>query len=168
MSTELHVCLLLKEFLLIEHCPPSWQRLNLYLVRDDETVFYVGQSFVAFHRVWEHFYGGFKGRSLLGRFIICNWPTSMRFSVELLNSRSSRFDLVQNDLDLSEQLLIREHAPCLNTTFNPNPTPIPDQYASPYTSLKFRHHPQRFIKQAAQAMETVRRRAWLDDENDQA
>ncbi len=159
---ELHVEILLKEFLQIERCPAAWQRLDLYLLRDETTVFYVGQSGIAFNRVWDHFYGGFKGRSILGRFIVCNWPISMRFTVELMSSRASRFDSVQNDLDLSEQALISQYAPCLNTTFNPNPSPIPVKYTSPYTSLKFRHHPRRCIQQAAQAVEAAQLKAWLD------
>ena len=163
--SELHVKLLLKEFLQIPYCPGAWQRLDLYLLRDDRTVFYVGQSGIAFNRVWDHFYGGFKGRSLPGRFIVCNWPVSMRFTVELMSSRSPQFDAVQHDLDLSEQALIHQYAPCLNTVFNPAPTPIPGQYLSPYTSLKFRHHPQRCIQQAAQAVDAARLRAWLESDN---
>jgi hypothetical protein len=160
--SEQYVSLLLKEFLQIERCPMAWLRLDLYLLRDETTVFYVGQSGIAFNRVWNHFYAGFKGRSLMGRFIVCNWPVSMRFTVELLNSRSSRFDFVQNDLNLSEQALIDQYRPCLNTVFNPTPTPIPAQYVSPYTSLKFRHHPQRCIQQAAQAIEAAQLKAWLE------
>lgn len=161
---ELHASLLFKEFLQVEFCPPEWQRLDLYLLRDETSVFYVGQSQVAFHRIWDHFYGGFKGRSVLGRFIICNWPVSMRFTVEMMSSRASRFTGVDNDLNRCEQLLIKQHSPCLNTTFNPNPAPIPGQYASPYTSLKFRHHPQKFIHQAAQAVESAHKKAWLEQQ----
>jgi hypothetical protein len=101
MSDHLEVSLPIKAFLQIEHCPPEWRRLNLYLIRDEEIVFYVGQSFVAFHRVWEHFYGGFKGRSLVGRFIVCNWPVSMRFTIELMSSRIARFESVEHDLNRS-------------------------------------------------------------------
>ena len=135
--------------------------MNLYLIRDEDTVFYVGQSYVAFHRVWEHFYAGFKGRSLVGRFIICNWPASMRFTVDLMSSKSARFGLVENDRFRSEQLLIQQYAPCLNTVMNPQPTPIPSQYASPYTSLKFRHHPKKFIHQAAQVLQAAQKKTWL-------
>lgn len=34
----------LKQFLLIQECPSSWKSLDLYLFRDENTVFYVGQS----------------------------------------------------------------------------------------------------------------------------
>ena len=161
MDHGLEISLPLKEFLQIEHCPSEWQRLNLYLLRDEDTVFYVGQSYVAFHRVWEHFYAGFKGRSLVGRFIICNWPASMRFTIELMSSRSARFYPVEHDLNRSEQFLIEQFSPCLNTALNPAPAPIPSRYASPYTSLKFHHHPQRFIRQAAQAIQAGQKRDWL-------
>ncbi len=81
-----------KEFLLTEQrCPPEWRPFDLYLVRDDAVVFYVGQSYVAFDRVWRHILDGYKGRSVVGRFIHCNWPASMRFTIELLSSRSPQF-----------------------------------------------------------------------------
>lgn len=161
MSADCEVNISLKVFLQIERCPAEWQRLDLYMLRDEDTVFYVGQSYVAFNRVWEHFYSGFKGRSLVGRFIICNWPASMRFTVSLLSSRSARFDAVENDLNRSEQLLIQQYYPCLNTALNPQPMPIPEQFASPYTSLKFHHNPRRFIQQAAQAIRAEQKKAWL-------
>ena len=161
MDNVLQLSLPFKEFLQIAHCPAEWRRLNLYLLRDAEVIFYVGQSFVAFYRVWRHFYAGFKGRSLVGRFIICNWPVSMRFTVELMSSRSARFDSVEHDLNRSEQLLIQQYTPCLNTALNPQPAPLPSQYASPYTPLKFSHHPQKFIREAAQVIQAEQKKAWL-------
>ena len=161
MSNELQISIPLKEFLQIELCPPEWRRLNLYLIRDEEVIFYVGQSYIAFYRVWKHFYAGFKGRSLVGRLIICNWPVSMRFTVEMMSSRSARFAPVENDLNRSEQLLIQQYSPCLNTALNPQQTPLPSRYASPYTSLKFFHHPQKLIREAAQAIQAGQKKAWL-------
>jgi hypothetical protein len=77
---DLHIVLPLKRFLLIEQCPATWQTLDLYLFRDDAVAFYVGQSHVAFDRVWEHLRNGFKGRSVVGRFIWSNWPKSLSFT----------------------------------------------------------------------------------------
>ena len=54
------VILSLKRFLLIEQCPADWKGMDLYLFRDDAVVFYVGQSHLAFARVWDHLLGGFK------------------------------------------------------------------------------------------------------------
>jgi hypothetical protein len=161
MSDPIEATLPLKQFLQIEHCPMEWRRLNLYIIRDEEVVFYVGQSYTAFNRVWEHFYDGFKGRSLVGRFIVCNWPASMHFTIELLSSKIARFACLENDLNRSEQLLIEQYTPCLNTVLNPHPAPLPDRYSSPYTSLKFFHHPKKFIRQAAQVIQAEQRRAWL-------
>jgi hypothetical protein len=165
MFDSLEVALPFKEFLQIEHCPPEWRRLNLYLIRDEDVVFYVGQSYVAFHRVWEHFYDGFRGRSLPGRFIVCNWPRSMRFQIELMSCKSARFECVQNDRYRSEQLLIGQYSPCLNTVMNPQPAPIPERYFSPYTSLKFSHNPRKFIRQAAQVLQAEQQKAWLSQIN---
>jgi hypothetical protein len=32
-------------------CPSEWLQMDLYLFRDDEVVFYVGQSAVAYRRI---------------------------------------------------------------------------------------------------------------------
>jgi hypothetical protein len=77
------VAIPLQRFLLTEQCPPEWRLFDLYLFRDAQAMFYVGQSHMAFVRVWEHIIQGFKGRSVVGRFILSNWPVSMKFMVEL-------------------------------------------------------------------------------------
>ena len=81
------IVLPLKMFLTLTHCPPGWAHYDLYLIRDDDVVFYVGQSHNAFDRVWDHLRDGFKGRSTVGRFVLCNWPHALHFTVELLDSR---------------------------------------------------------------------------------
>jgi hypothetical protein len=85
------VSISLKRFLLLERCPSAWKNLDLHLFRDEAVVFYVGQSYLAFARVWKHLRNGFKGHSGIGRFIWCNWPTSMKFTIELLNSKFEQF-----------------------------------------------------------------------------
>jgi hypothetical protein len=63
------IAISLKRFLLIEQCPEEWKGFDLYLFRDEDVVFYVGQSQLAFARVWEHLMGGFHGHSLVGHFV---------------------------------------------------------------------------------------------------
>jgi hypothetical protein len=46
---------------------------QIYLFRDAAVAFYIGQSYLAFARVWEHLLSGFKGHSIMGRFVWCNW-----------------------------------------------------------------------------------------------
>ena len=87
------VLLSVKEFLITEQrCLPEWRPFDLYLFRDEHVVFYVGQSYVAFDRVWRHILDGFKGRSMVGRFILCNWPASMKFVIELPFASSITYD----------------------------------------------------------------------------
>lgn len=62
----------LKRFLLIDQCPAEWKEFDLYLFRDESVTFYVGQSQLAFTRVWDHLLGGFHGHSIVGRFIWSN------------------------------------------------------------------------------------------------
>jgi hypothetical protein len=85
------VAIPLKRFLLNEQCPEAWKGMDLYLFRDETVVFYVGQSHFAFSRVWDHLLGGFHGHSIIGRFVWCNWPKSMSFTLELLSSQTEQF-----------------------------------------------------------------------------
>ena len=55
-----HIALPLKRFLIVAVCPPDWRAFDLYLFRDDEVVFYVGQSHLAYDRVWQHIADGYK------------------------------------------------------------------------------------------------------------
>ena len=167
MSNLLHISLPLREFLLVEKCPYEWQRLDLYLLRDEQTTFYVGQSLSAFARVWDHFYAGFKARSVMGRFIVVNWPVSMRFTLEMMDARDARFAHVGHDLDLAEQALISQHRPCLNTTHNPYPSPLPAGYFPPLTPLRMRLYPKRCIQQAGQAVEAGGLRRFVQMEWDE-
>lgn len=130
------VSLPLKRFLLVEQCPVAWTSLDLYLFRDEEVVFYVGQSHLAFARVWEHLLGGFKGHSLVGRFVWSNWPVSMKFNIELLSSQSEQFDSLGNNLDSAERALIQHYAPCFNFSLNRQPTPLPSAYLPPNARLR--------------------------------
>jgi hypothetical protein len=157
------VTISLKELLQIEHCPRPWHGLDLYVVRDRPVVFYVGQSYVAFDRVWSHFYDGFKARSLLGRLILCNWPASMHWTVDLLSSRLERFAAVGHRLDACERLLIEELAPCLNEALNPRPTPLPAAYRPPTARPTCPRSPTKLIREAEYALKAERRRAWLQE-----
>lgn len=165
--TELNVSLPLKKFLLISDCPPQWLKLDLYLVRDETITFYVGQSSVAFARVWDHLRSGYKGRSDLGRFINLNWPVSMNFILELFSSKSERFIPQGNNLNAAEQALIEELSPCFNIVLNVHPTPLPEFYISPFTphiSTYFFRYPRslnRMVREAVRVAEAEERKSWL-------
>jgi hypothetical protein len=143
----------LKRFLLIEECPPKWMGLNLYLFRDGEVAFYVGQSHLAFGRVWEHLLGGFKGHSLVGRFVWCNWPTSLRFTIELMSSGLEDFNSVGNDLNASERCLIQRWTPCFNVSLNSQPAPLPSAYSPPNSRLRCSRSLRSLIYQAERAVQ---------------
>jgi hypothetical protein len=159
-----HVVLPLKEFLLIETCPPEWKELDLYLVRDDQVVFYVGQSYTAFDRLWQHIFDAFKGRSKVGRFMLCNWPACLQFTVELLASQSSQFNAVDNQLDAAEHLLIEQHTPCFNRSLNRMPSPLPSQYAPPSVPINSPHTPRGLVREARLHVKARHRKAWMTEE----
>jgi len=152
-----------KQFILLDQCPPSWKELDLYIIRDESSVFYVGQSYQAFYRVWEHIKNGYKARSEVGLFILCNWPKSMNFQIELLSSRSNEFDQVENNLLRAEELLIKRNRPCFNITRNSNPSPIPMLYLPPSSTIRSPRSLTRMRYQAEQALLNDERKKWMEE-----
>ena len=151
---------------MIQACPPEWQRLDLYLFRDalapkSDIVFYIGQSACAFRRVWRHIEDGFKGRSLVGKFVRVNWPRSMNFTVELLDSGCFESAYRGSDDRAShrtavERRLIETYRPCFNTTWNEKPTPLPQGYKSPAAATRFPRHMGHMVREARVACERSR------------
>jgi hypothetical protein len=151
----------LKRFLVVAECPPDWHSFDLYLFRSDDVVFYVGQSYLAYERVWQHIYDGYKARSIVGRFILCNWPASMNYTIELWSSRADRFATLDYDLNAAERSLIELYAPCFNDTYNARPTPLPDRFAPPTAPLRCSRSPNKLIHEAERAVQAEERKAWL-------
>jgi hypothetical protein len=151
----------LKRFLLIEECPADWKAFDLYLFRDEEVVFYVGQSQLAFARVWKHLLGGFHGHSIMGRFVWCNWPRSMRFTIELMSSKSEQFDTVGNDLNAAERLLIQQWLPCFNVSLNVQPTPLPTSYLLPNAQFRCSRSLNKLIHEAERAVKAEDNQLWV-------
>jgi hypothetical protein len=161
MNNE-HVSIPLKRFLLVNECPPSWKELDLYLFRDEHVAFYVGQSQLAFARVWEHLLSGFKGHSIVGRFIWCNWPTSMSFTIEMMSSRSGQFDTIGNDLNAAERQLIQHWSPCFNISLNDQPTSLPASYLPPNAPFRRRQGLNKLIHEAERAVKADDTRSLLE------
>lgn len=158
------VALPLKRFLLTEErCPETWKGFDLYLFRDENVVFYVGQSQLAFARVWKHLKSGFHGHSIPGRFMWNNWPVSMKFIIELMSSKSEQFAEAGNDLNAAERLLIERWAPCFNISLNKQPTPIPIYYLPPNAKPMFRPSLNKLMHEAARVVQAEETRRLLED-----
>ena len=155
------VVISLKRFLLIEQCPADWKGLDLYLFRDDSVAFYAGQSYLAFARVWDHLLGGFKGHSIMGRFVWCNWPRSMNFTIELMSSQSEQFASVGNDLNASERMIIQQMSPCFNVSLNSQPTPVPDSYLPANAPFRRRQSLKALIREAERAVKAEDTDLWI-------
>jgi hypothetical protein len=153
----------LKRFLLIDECPAEWKCFDLYLFRDEAVVFYVGQSHLAFTRVWQHLLAGFKGHSIMGRFVWCNWPASMNFTIELLSSQSEQFDATGNDLDTAERVLIQQLSPCLNVSQNSQPLPLPQAYLPVNAPFRRRRSFKALLYEAERAVKNEDTQLWLQE-----
>ena len=148
-------------FLQLEECPAEWTEMDLYLVRDGDTVFYVGRSYRAFDRVWNHVRNGYKARSDVGRFLLVNWPRSLHFEIELLSSRSPEFDRVGHDAAAAEELLIRCHRPCFNDSLNDDPISLPAGYRPPSSPIRCPRSPRGLRSQAARAVREEEKPRWI-------
>ena len=157
------IAISLKRFLLHEACPGDWKGLDLYLFRDDAVVFYVGQSQLAFARVWEHLLSGFKGHSIMGRFVWSNWPVSMKFTIELLSSRSEQFNIIGNDLNAAERRVIQQCSPCFNVSQNSQPTPVPSTYFPANARLRCSRSLNKLIYQAQRAVRAEDHQLWIQE-----
>lgn len=161
MMNNQKIAVSLKRFLLIEQCPAEWKGLDLYLFRDEAVVFYVGQSHLAFARVWDHLLSGFKGHSIMGRFVWCNWPRSMNFGIELLSSRSGEFATLGNEVNAAERLLIGQWSPCFNLSQNSQPTPLPNSYLPPNAPFRRRRSLTMLIREAERAVQAEDTELWM-------
>ena len=137
------------------------EAFDLYLIRDEEVVFYVGKSDLAFFRIWQHILDGYKGRSTIGRFILCNWRASMNFTIELMNSRTSQFADLENDLSAIEKSLIIKHSPCFNVVSNPTPTPLPEKYLPTTSPIQHARRLGKVIREASYVLKGEKRKGWL-------
>jgi hypothetical protein len=153
----------LKRFILVQGCPESWKGFDLYLFRDENVAFYVGQSQLAFARVWEHLLGGFHGHSIVGRLVWVNWPRSMSFTIELLSSRSKQFNDVGNDLNASERSLIERWSPCFNVSLNNQPSLLPGSYLPPNAPFRRRRSLNALIHEAERAVKSDDTKLWLQN-----
>jgi hypothetical protein len=157
-----HVIIKLKKFPLIERCPSEWKGLDLYLFRDEGTVFYVGQSHCAFRRVWDHILNGYKARSGVGRFILCNWPKTMNLDVELFSSQSPEFACVGNGLPLAEEMLIRRYKPCFNDSLNQDPVSLPVPYVPTSSPIRCSRSLRKLQFQALMAVKNDEKEKWME------
>ena len=122
---------------------------HLYLVRDGEVVFYIGQASSIYDRLETHLGIGDWGKqaSRLGRLVSGNLPESRDWVIELYSLEDCEQltighmvdigvvwfneELYYNaggGVDFAEQSLIALHHPCLNTTYNPDPNLLPERY----------------------------------------
>ena len=141
--------LTVKEFLETDNInePPD---AFIYLVRDGDIIFYVGQSRNLAQRISEHLGHGRKSASDLGELILGNMPDSENWIIEFHTIKDcsgkvkehygidySQYTLddfcrsemlLKTAIDFSEIVMINDCRPCLNVTYNANRTALPLKY----------------------------------------
>lgn len=114
---------------------PSNEPVCIYVVKDEESVLYIGRSGDPFNRMLEHF-----GRSLrssgasLGEFYkefeheSNSWIIEMYSLEECKNVTKEKC----NNINKAEVMMILHFKPCLNERNNPDPSPLPEKYKRQY------------------------------------
>jgi hypothetical protein len=111
----------------------------IYLIRDGETIFYIGQSVSPLDRLQGHLGQDWHQQvSAVGRCIQKNAPDSDQWTIELYTLQDcgpfvqKHYEcfggLRMYDVSIAEQSMIQLFCPCLNDRHNPHPAPLPGQY----------------------------------------
>jgi hypothetical protein len=87
----------------------------------------------------------------------------MKFTIELLSSRSGQFGDVGNEPGASERLLIHRWSPCFNISQNNQPTPLPDSYVPANAPFRRRRSLSMLIREAERAVKADDTRLWLEN-----
>jgi len=122
----------------------------IYVIRDKDTVFYVGCSTNPIGRFYDHMQ--VSNYSPVGKFIRLHLPWSLAWQVEFLTLDDCR-ELTERYIerypmsalvmlyhynDAAERALIAHHRPCLNVAYNDESSPLPRkywQYSLPLTAV---------------------------------
>lgn len=126
---------------------------KMYVISDDDTVFYVGIGKDVIERVFKHIgfnkYGEIHiGIGSLGMFIQANLPQSNLFTVtmytacealSIATNTNGLPEYAQNGqcfahIDYAEESMIKSLSPCFNDHHNDCPSVIPDKYIDPEIS----------------------------------
>lgn len=108
----------------------------IYVVRENETVFYVGKSERSLNRLEEHFSPSSRRSSggAIGKFYRQHIEESHRWKIRLYTLEDCQ-PYIQHLPAPKRQLLsyveiamIQHFRPCLNVKNNPNPSRLPDKY----------------------------------------
>lgn len=137
------------EAVLDRSVPRTDESFYIYLVRDGETVFYIGQSWDVYTRLEQHLGMDWRNdASHLGKCVIDNHPQSEAWEIEFYSLRDCEamvmdfmkaqgdttytveryYAHTQSAIDTAEEAMIKFHRPCLNVAANPHPTLLPERY----------------------------------------
>lgn len=108
------------------------QPYEIYVIRDEETIFYVGKSVNPEDRLLSHLGMDWRANSSpIGRFIIEQAPASgdwlfLQYTVKEMQTILGLCDPC--NVDVAEETLIHLHRPHFNKAMNYNPCPLPEKY----------------------------------------
>ena len=127
----------LERFIQREFSETEFKFPAIYMIADDKTVFYIGESMNVPARIYTHM--GLSEYNVLhpdtvslsdvGKCILANIPMSLKWIVKVSNPL---VELVNEEnfyqrglIQALERELIKQHNPCFNKAFNPTPALLP-------------------------------------------
>jgi hypothetical protein len=87
----------------------------------------------------------------------------MRFTIELMSSKSEQFNAVGNDLNAAERSLIQQWLPCFNVSLNVQPTPLPSSYLPPNANFRCSRSLNKLIHEAERAVKAEDNQLWVQE-----
>lgn len=124
---------------------PNNDPFYIYVVRDDNTVLYIGQSVNPFERMLEHFGESWRlSGTGLSTFYKQHQDKSDSWNIDFYTLEDCEPYVIQYtsmsmnvyrsgshvhaSMNKAEKAMIWHFHPCLNTEINPDPSPLPEKY----------------------------------------
>jgi hypothetical protein len=120
----------------------------LYVVRDDDVVFYVGKSeYGGVYRISEHWQGGFRSNDHLREFMRCAVEDGFDLNLEFLSiAECQELTNCLGEIDEAEGALIAHHCPVFNAAGNSEASAeVPQKYSAYWAMLNKRQDRMRDV-----------------------
>jgi hypothetical protein len=112
--------------------PDTEEPYHIYVIRDADTILYIGKSVDPIQRLEEHFHMSWRSSGAdIGMFYEQFQRYASDWSVDLYTPKECETVTSQDcckTMDLAEVAMIKHFHPCLNCHYNSQPSPLPDKY----------------------------------------
>lgn len=117
----------------LEALDPNCLGYCIYLIRDVESTLYIGRANDPIERLMQHFGRTYRSSGAsIGPFYQQHKDLSAYWIIDIYTLEECeqvlKQELRRGGSPYAERLFIQHFRPCLNGTYNPNPSPLPERY----------------------------------------